>query len=107
MGPGLPLWLPNGAVMIEELEKLAKEVEEDAGYQRVRTPHISKEELFLRSGHLPYYADTMYPPMELEGVRYFVKPMNCPMHHKLFGSRSRSLSRTAGALCGVWDVLSV
>jgi threonyl-tRNA synthetase len=90
VGPGLPLWLPNGATMIEELEKLAKEVEQEAGYQRVRTPHLSKETLFQRSGHLPYYADTMYPPMELEGVRYYVKPMNCPMHHKLFGSRARS-----------------
>ena len=90
VGPGLPLWLPNGAVIIEELEKLAKEVEQEAGYQRVRTPHLSKETLFQRSGHLPYYADTMYPPMELEGVRYYVKPMNCPLHHKLFGSRSRS-----------------
>ena len=90
VGPGLPLWLPNGAVMIEELEKLAKEVEREAGYQQVRTPHVSKEDLFLRSGHLPYYADTMYPPMELEGVRYYVKPMNCPMHHKLFAARPRS-----------------
>ena len=90
VGPGLPLWLPNGAIMIEELERLAKEVEYKAGYQRVRTPHLSKEALFLRSGHLPYYAESMYPPMELEGVRYYVKPMNCPMHHKIFGSKPRS-----------------
>lgn len=90
VGPGLPLWLPNGAVIIEELEKLAREVEKEAGYQQVRTPHVSKEDLFVRSGHLPYYADTMYPPMELEGVRYYVKPMNCPMHHKLFAARPRS-----------------
>jgi threonyl-tRNA synthetase len=90
VGPGLPLWLPNGAVMIEELERLAKETELAAGYQRVRTPHLSKENLFIRSGHLPYYAESMYPPMELDGVRYFVKPMNCPMHHKLFGSKPRS-----------------
>ncbi|NDJ52945.1 MAG: threonine--tRNA ligase [Chloroflexi bacterium] len=90
VGPGLPLWLPNGAIMIEELEGLAKEMEENAGYHRVRTPHLSKEDLFLRSGHLPYYEESMYPPMELEGVRYFVKPMNCPMHHKIFGSRPRS-----------------
>ena len=90
VGPGLPLWLPNGAIMIEELESLAKEVEREAGYQQVRTPHISKEELFVRSGHLPYYAESMYPPMELEGIRYYVKPMNCPMHHKLFASRPHS-----------------
>jgi threonyl-tRNA synthetase len=90
IGPGLPLWLPNGAIMIEELEKLAKEMEEKAGYQRVRTPVVSKEELFLHSGHLPYYAESMYPPMEIEGVKYYVKPMNCPMHHKIFGSKGRS-----------------
>ncbi|MBV6449517.1 MAG: Threonine--tRNA ligase [Anaerolineales bacterium] len=90
VGPGLPLWLPNGAVMIEELEKLAKEMEEKAGYVRVRTPIVSKEELFLHSGHLPYYAESMYPAMEIEGVKYYVKPMNCPMHHKIFGSKQRS-----------------
>jgi threonyl-tRNA synthetase len=90
VGPGLPLWLPNGGVMIEELEKLAKEMEEKAGYLRVRTPSVSKEDLFIHSGHLPYYAESMYPPMELEGVKYYVKPMNCPMHHKIFGSKGRS-----------------
>ena len=90
VGPGLPLWLPNGGVLIEELEKLAKEMEEKAGYLRVRTPNLTKEDLFLRSGHLPYYAESMYPPMELEGVKYYVKPMNCPMHHKIFGSKGRS-----------------
>ena len=90
VGPGLPLWLPNGGVMIEELEKLAKETEEKAGYLRVRTPNLTKEDLFIRSGHLPYYAESMYPPMELEGVKYYVKPMNCPMHHKIFASKGRS-----------------
>lgn len=90
VGPGLPLWLPNGAIMIDELENLAKEMEQAAGYQRVRTPHLTKEELFLRSGHLPYYAESMYPPMDLEGVRYYMKPMNCPFHHKIFGSKPRS-----------------
>jgi threonyl-tRNA synthetase len=90
VGPGLPLWLPNGGVMIEELEKLAKEMEWETGYVRVRTPHLAKEDLFLHSGHLPYYAESMYPPMELEGVRYYVKPMNCPFHHKIYGSKPRS-----------------
>jgi threonyl-tRNA synthetase len=90
VGPGLPLWLPNGGILIEELEKLAKEMEEQAGYQRVRTPHLTKETLFQRSGHLPYYAESMYPPMELEGVRYYMKPMNCPFHHKIFGAKPRS-----------------
>ena len=90
VGPGLPLWLPNGGIMIEELEKLAKEMEEQAGYHRVRTPNLTKEDLFIKSGHLPYYAESMYPPMELEGVKYYVKPMNCPMHHKIFDTRPRS-----------------
>jgi threonyl-tRNA synthetase len=65
VGPGLPLWLPRGAAIIEELEKLAKETEFAAGYQRVRTPHIGRESLYLKSGHLPYYVDSMFPPMEL------------------------------------------
>ena len=90
VGPGLPLWLPNGGVMIEELEKFAKETEDKAGYSRVRTPNLTKEDLFIRSGHLPYYAESMYPPMELEGMKYYLKPMNCPMHHKIFGSKGRS-----------------
>ena len=90
VGPGLPLWLPNGAVMAEELERLAKETEARAGYVRVRTPHLSKEDLFLHSGHLPFYAGSMYPAMEMEGTRYYVKPMNCPMHHKIFASKPRS-----------------
>ncbi|MEZ4830947.1 MAG: threonine--tRNA ligase [Caldilineaceae bacterium] len=90
VGPGLPLWRPNGAVIIEELERLAKEVELEAGYDRVRSPHLAKEDLFLHSGHLPYYAESMYPPMEMEGVRYYVKPMNCPFHHKLYAAKLHS-----------------
>src|SRR5437763_5023181 len=65
VGPGLPLWLPKGAAIAEELEKLAKETEFAAGYQRVRTPHIARESLYRKSGHLPYYAESMFPPMEL------------------------------------------
>jgi threonyl-tRNA synthetase len=90
VGPGLPLWLPRGGVVIDELEKLAKEMEDRAGYLRVRTPHLAKEDLFLHSGHLPYYKESMYPAMEMEGTRYYVKPMNCPMHHKIFGSKPHS-----------------
>jgi threonyl-tRNA synthetase len=90
VGPGLPLWLPNGTIIIEELEKLAKETEVKAGYKRVVTPHIAKENLYLISGHLPYYQDSMYPPMELEGVKYYLKAMNCPHHHKIYASESRS-----------------
>src|SRR5437773_7516696 len=77
VGPGLPLWLPRGAAIIEELEKLAKETEFAAGYQRVRTPHIAREKLYLTSGHLPYYADSMFPPMLLtedhKDIRAFLK----------------------------------
>jgi threonyl-tRNA synthetase len=90
IGPGLPLWMPNGAVIIEELEKLAKETEDEAGYKRVVTPHIAKENLYLTSGHLPYYAESMYPPMELEGQKYYLKAMNCPHHHKIFDAEPRS-----------------
>lgn len=90
VGPGLPLWLPNGAVLIEELESLAKETELAAGYKRVVTPHIAKESMYLTSGHLPYYKDSMFPPMELEGTKYYLKAMNCPHHHKIFSSDARS-----------------
>ena len=84
VGPGLPLWLPNGGVMIEQLEKLAKYTEQRAGYKRVRTPHIAKESMYITSGHLPYYAESMFAPMIFEGEKYYLKPMNCPHHHKIF-----------------------
>ncbi|MCE2407483.1 MAG: threonine--tRNA ligase [Pseudomonadales bacterium] len=99
IGRGLPLWLPNGTVIRDELEKLACELEFIDGYQRVATPHIAKQDLFYRTGHLPYYADDMYPPMELveetehgETVKeaYVLRPMNCPHHHKIFASSLRS-----------------
>ena len=90
VGPGLILWMPNGTIIIEELEKLAKETEEEAGYKRVVTPHIAKENLYLTSGHLPYYQDSMYPPMELEGTKYYLKAMNCPHHHKIFDAEPHS-----------------
>jgi threonyl-tRNA synthetase len=90
VGPGLPLWMPNGAVIIEQLERLAKETEERAGYKRVVTPNIAKESLYITSGHLPYYQESMYPPMELEGEKYYLKAMNCPHHHKIFAAEQRS-----------------
>lgn len=90
VGPGLPLWLPNGGIMIEELERLAKEDEEAHGYHRVVTPHIAKEELYLTSGHLPYYADGMFPPMEMDGTKYYLRAMNCPHHHKVFDAEQKS-----------------
>ena len=90
IGPGLILWMPNGTVIIEELEKLAKETEAEAGYNRVVTPHIAKETLYYTSGHLPYYADSMFPPMEMDGEKYYLKAMNCPHHHKIFDAEPKS-----------------
>jgi threonyl-tRNA synthetase len=90
VGPGLIMWLPNGTIIIEELEKLAKETESDAGYHRVVTPHIAKESMYITSGHLPYYADSMYPPMVLEGEKYYLKSMNCPHHHKIYAAEPKS-----------------
>jgi threonyl-tRNA synthetase len=90
VGPGLPLWMPNGTIIIEELEGLAKETEEAAGYKRVVTPHIAKESMYITSGHLPYYQDSMFPPMELDGTKYYLKAMNCPHHHKIFDAEPKS-----------------
>lgn len=91
VGAGLPMWMPNGTVLRDALETFAKETEARYGYQRVSTPHIAKEELYYTSGHLPYYKDTMFPPMTLEGESpYYLKAMNCPHHHMIFGHRPRS-----------------
>jgi threonyl-tRNA synthetase len=103
VGKGLPLWMPNGTVLRDELEKLAKELEFKDGYQRVATPHLSKAGLYYKTGHLPYYASHMYPLMELREERegenglveeiketYALRPMNCPHHHKIFAARPRS-----------------
>jgi threonyl-tRNA synthetase len=99
VGPGMPLWLPKGAVLVEELERLAKETEFAAGYFRVRTPHLAKEKMYKTSGHLPYYAESMFPPIELkesgedeagEPERYYLKAMNCPHHHRIFAAEPRS-----------------
>ncbi len=116
-GPGLPLWLPKGGAILEELEKLAKETEFAAGYVRVKTPHIAKEKMYKTSGHLPYYAESMFPPMEVAedvdvlkrdgfkgetgedssthqpvnpSTRYYLKAMNCPHHHRIFAAEPRS-----------------
>ena len=90
IGPGLPLWLPNGAVMVEELEQLAKATERSAGYDQVRTPHLTKGKLYEKSGHLEHYKDSMYTAMDVDGMEYYVKPMNCPHHHKIYASSPRS-----------------
>ncbi|MBC8311393.1 MAG: threonine--tRNA ligase [Candidatus Marinimicrobia bacterium] len=90
VGPGLPLWLPNGTIMVDELEALAKETEDDAEYMRVRTPHLTKGILYERSGHLEHYKESMYPAMDVDGIDYYVKPMNCPHHHKIFSATPKS-----------------
>lgn len=90
VGPGLPLWLPNGAAIIERLESFAKKTEAEAGYVRVKTPHIAKESMYIKSGHLPYYAESMFPPMEMDGDKYYLKAMNCPHHHKIFAATPKS-----------------
>jgi len=92
VGPGLPLWHPKGTVIVEELEKLAKEMEFKGGYVRVRTPHLTKGKLYELSGHLAHYKQSMYPPMKLsdEEGDYYVKPMNCPHHHMIFAANPKS-----------------
>ena len=90
IGKGLPIWLPKGNIIKEELENWAKDTERKWGYQRVTTPIITKENLFYTSGHLPLYKDSMYAPLVIEDENYYIKPMNCPFHHKVFSARMRS-----------------
>lgn len=91
VGPGLILWLPKGTIIKDELETFAKDTEKEWGYQKVSTPNISKSGLYFTSGHLPYYKDSMYPPMKLnDNEEYYLKPMNCPHHHMIFESKKRS-----------------
>ena len=90
VGPGLPLWLPNGTIIREEIETYAKQVEKEWGYQRVTTPHIAKEDLYKMSGHIPYYRDSMFPPMKLDDGNYYLKAMNCPHTHMIYRSQPHS-----------------
>jgi threonyl-tRNA synthetase len=99
VGPGLPLWLPKGAAIAEELEQLARETEFAAGYVRVKTPHIAREKMYLTSGHIPLYQESMFPPLEIRESgaapdasveRYYLKAMNCPHHHRIFAAEPRS-----------------
>lgn len=90
VGPGLPLWLPAGTALRDTIEERAKKVERQWGYQRVATPHIAKEDLFRMSGHIPYYADSMYPPMKLDDGNYYLKAMNCPHTHMIYRAHPHS-----------------
>ncbi|HEY3754308.1 MAG TPA: threonine--tRNA ligase [Pseudonocardiaceae bacterium] len=90
IGSGLPVFHPKGGIIRRELENYSRRRHEESGYEFVNTPHISKEGLFHTSGHLPYYKDTMFPPVSFEGEDYYLKAMNCPMHNLIFRSRGRS-----------------
>jgi threonyl-tRNA synthetase len=90
VGAGLPLWMPNGMVIRQELEFLALQEERRDGYRRVATPHIAKDALYLRSRHLPYYAEDMYAPLDIDGENYYLRPMNCPHHHLIYGATRHS-----------------
>jgi len=90
VGPGLALWHPKGSIVRKELEDLARQMHLERGYQPVFTPHIGKSVLWETSGHLGYYAENMFPPIETEGARYYAKPMNCPFHVLIFKSKTRS-----------------
>lgn len=90
VGRGLPLWMPNGTIIRDELEGWARETERRLGYQRVVTPHITKDALYYLSGHLPYYLEDLYSPIDIEGEQYYLRPMNCPHHHMVYRARQRS-----------------
>ncbi|HEY3779217.1 MAG TPA: threonine--tRNA ligase [Rhizomicrobium sp.] len=90
VGAGLPLWMPNGMVIRQELEFLALQEERRDGYRRVATPHIAKDSLYLRSRHLPYYKEDMYSPLDIDGENYYLRPMNCPHHHLIYGATRHS-----------------
>ena len=90
IGSGLPVFHPKGGVVRRVMEDYSRKRHEEAGYSFVNTPHITKGHLFETSGHLPYYADTMFPPMELEGSEYYLKAMNCPLHNLIYRARGRS-----------------
>ncbi|MEU6412783.1 threonine--tRNA ligase [Microbispora sp. NPDC046933] len=90
LGSGLPVFHPKGGIIRRVMEDYSRRRHEEAGYSFVNTPHITKDNLYKISGHLDWYADGMFPPMELEGARYYLKPMNCPMHNLIFGARGRS-----------------
>ncbi len=90
IGSGLPVFHPKGGIIRQVMEDYSRRRHEEAGYQFVTTPHLTKEDLFITSGHLQWYKDGMFPPMELDGATYYAKPMNCPMHILIYRSRGRS-----------------
>jgi threonyl-tRNA synthetase len=99
VGKGLPLWLPRGAFIRRQLENYMYEKEQEHGYHYVYTPHIANAKLYYTSGHLPYYKEDMYAPIEIEGEEYYLKPMNCPHHHMIFKARPKSYRDLPLRLC--------
>lgn len=90
VGPGLPLWLPNGTVLRRTLESFLREEQVRRGYQEVITPHIANLELYKTSGHYPYYKDSQFNPMQVDDDEYMLKPMNCPHHHRIYSNDLKS-----------------
>ncbi|MFN5841565.1 MAG: threonine--tRNA ligase [Acidimicrobiaceae bacterium] len=90
LGGGLAVWHPKGAIIRKLMEDYSRQRHQDGDYQFVYTPHLANANLFVQSGHLDFYADGMYPPMEMDNGTYYMKPMNCPMHCLIYGSRQRS-----------------
>jgi len=90
VGGGLPIWLPNGAVVRNQLETFLRRAQQKMGYSQVVTPHIGNLELYKTSGHYPYYKDSQFPPITVDDEQYMLKPMNCPHHHMIYASKPRS-----------------
>ncbi len=101
VGKGLPLWKPKGAILRETLEQFLRKAQLDRGYQPVVTPHIGKLDLYRTSGHYPYYKDSQYSPIDVDGEEFLLKPMNCPHHIMIYKSEMRSYRDLPGALRGI------
>ena len=102
VGKGLPLWLPNGAVLRDTLERWLRDIQIERGYLPVVTPHLGNIELYKTSGHYPYYADSQYTPIDVDGEEFMLRPMNCPHHCRIYKQSTALLPRSAAALCRVW-----
>jgi threonyl-tRNA synthetase len=90
VGSGLPMWLPNGTIIRRTLEQFLRQLQVERGYKEVITPHIAKVDLYVKSGHYPYYKDSQFKPMDVDEDQYMLKPMNCPHHHRIYDNELRS-----------------
>jgi threonyl-tRNA synthetase len=107
VGSGLPLWLPKGAVLRENLEGFLRQAQLERGYLPVITPHIGKLDLYITSGHYPYYKDSQYTPIDVDDEKFMLKPMNCPHHIEIYKCEAAQLPRFAAASGGIWYGLPV